>query len=157
MMINLEGPYEPRPIRFDGIWEHAGWRLKVYSAAHDGPKARDGLVDAIKKRATAVLPQPALTDGRYGAGFLCAHDARGGCFAFVDWWADENELHHHLFSGPKDNPSRLDPVGPDGLTACVWDLAVMAFERDAWLATVLDRPGGPDLGAYLDRHLDAVI
>lgn len=156
-MISLQGPYETRPIRYEGIWEHGGWKLKVYSAANDGPRARDELVDAVKKRATEVLPQPALTKNRYGVGFLCAHDARGGCFAFVDWWADENELHHHLFSGPKDDPDQLAPVGPDGLTACVWDLAVMAFERQAWLETVLARLQGPDLEGYLDRHLDADI
>src|SRR5687767_15279367 len=37
-------------------------------------------------------------------GFLCAHDGRGGCFAFVDWWADENELHHLMYTAVADRP-----------------------------------------------------
>lgn len=156
-MITLHAPYEPRPIRYEGIWEQAGWRLKVYRAATARDAARDDLVDAIKDRAATLLPQPAVTDARYGVGFLCAHDANGGCFAFVDWWADENELHHRIFSAPKERPDRLEPVGPDGLAACVWDLAIMAFERQAWLETVLANAGGPDLDAYLGRHLDAEV
>lgn len=156
-MISLQAPHEKRPIRYQGIWSHDGWKLKVYSASQDQPLAREELVDAIKKRAVETLPQPAVIDRRYGVGFLCAHDARGGCFAFVDWWADDNELHHHLFSGPKDDPHRIAPVGPDDLTACVWDLAIMAFERDAWLETVLANPDGPDLAAYLDRHLEGEL
>lgn len=156
-MITLQAPYAKRPLRYLGIWRYDDWTLKVYSASQDGPLARQKLVEAIKQRAVEVLPLPGVTETRYGVGFLCAHDGRGGCFAFVDWWEDENELHHHLFCGPKDEPERIDPVGPGGLTACVWDLAIMAFERRAWLETVLANPDGPDLEAYLDRHLDAEI
>lgn len=155
--ITLQSPYQPRPIRYQGIWQHDGWRLKVYSASQDQPLAREQLVDAIKQRAVETLPRPATTPNRYGVGFLCAHDGRGGCFAFVDWWADENELHHHIFTGPKDAPHEIAPVGDDELTACVWDLAVMAFERRAWVDTVLANPQGPDLDAYLAQHLDELI
>ncbi len=37
---------------------------------------------------------------------------------------------------------------------CVWDLQVMAFERDAYVETVLSAPADPDVEAYLARHLD---
>ncbi|HSF81772.1 MAG TPA: hypothetical protein VLA49_11090 [Anaerolineales bacterium] len=43
---------------------------------------------------------------------------------------------------------------PTGLTACVWDLRLMAFERQSWLETVLANPSGPDLEAYLACRLN---
>jgi hypothetical protein len=43
------------------------------------------------------LPQRAITPSRYGAGFLRIHVGCGANFVFVDWWAEEKELHHHVF------------------------------------------------------------
>lgn len=153
-MIQLREPYETRPIRFTEVWRYNGWRIKVYSAAYRRPGARAELIHAIKRDAARVLPRESAREAGYGVGFLCAHDGRGGCYAFVDWWAAENELHHHLFTSPEARPSELRPVGSNALTACVWDLALMSFERDAWVDTVLANPRGPDLDAYLARRLD---
>jgi hypothetical protein len=38
--------------------------------------------------------------------------------------------------------------------ACVWDLRVLAFERQAWLETVLKSSGNVNLDAYLQRQLN---
>lgn len=149
----VQAPYRRRSIRCTGILDADGWRLKVYEAAYDRARPRRELVEAAK-RLVLRLPQPPAAGGRYGVGFLCAHDGCGGCFAFIDWWADENELHHHIYSAPEDRPAALQPVGPGGLTACVWDLAIMAFERQAWLDAVLANPDGPDLERYLQARLN---
>jgi hypothetical protein len=154
MTAELQDTYQTRPIRSLGLLKAEGWRLKVYAAAYARPSPRSELVEATK-RLVYRLPQPPDAQGRYGVGFLCAHDGRGGCYAFVDWWADENELHHRIYFAEEDRPSQLVPVGPDGLTACVWDLAIMAFERQAWLDTVLRNSGGPDLERYLATWLEA--
>ena len=41
-----------------------------------------------------------------------------------------------------------------GPAACVWDLRVIGFERDAWLSKVLRNPSGPDIDAYLSERLN---
>jgi hypothetical protein len=156
IMIKLAEPYEPRPIHCLDVWEHAGWRLKLYSIACNRPTARAALVDAAQAAARERLPQPAVTPDRYGVGFLGVHDGRGVNFVFVDWWADENELHHHVYISPVDQPDRLE-YRTSGSIACVWDLRVMAFERQAWIDTVLANPAGPDLDAYLARQLNEAV
>lgn len=153
--ISLLLPYRTRPIRPLGVWAHDGWRIKQYGIADGRPAAREELVATVRRLAADVLPGPACTDRRYGVGFLGAHDARGGCFAFVDWWADDNELHHHAFSGP--DPGSLSPVPAGGSMVCVWDLAVIGFEREAWLERVLVNPAGPDLEGYLRAALTADV
>jgi hypothetical protein len=154
--VALQEAYRPRPIRCTGLHEVEGWRLKVYEAAYDRDRPRPELAEAAKQLADR-LPQPPDGEGRYGVGFLCAHDGRGGCFAFVDWWADENELHHLMYTALADRPGDLQPVSPDGLTACVWDLAIMAFERQAWLDAVLANSDGPDLERYLEARLQGAV
>lgn len=87
-------------------------------------------------------------------GFLGVHDGRTANFVFVDWWAHENELYHHVYVSPTDEPSRLSYATPTGLAACVWDLRHMAFERQASLDTVLKGPHPSDVDAYLRLTLN---
>lgn len=144
-------PYVARPIAFLELWRPGQWMLKVYGIAYGRPGPRPELVDAAKRLALQVLPpQPP-----YAVGFVGAHDARGGCYAFVDWWANENELHHKNFLGP--SPDELRPAGPDDSTACVWDLAVVDFERRAWHELVVKQAGAPDLGPYLARRFEETV
>lgn len=138
-----------RPIRFQGLLEFDDWRIKEYSIAYRGERARLELRTAAEDLARRVFPRPALEDRRYGVGFLGVHDGRGGHFVFCDWWQDENELHHRVFLSPSDSPAAFEDRTASGPTACVWDLMVICHERRAWLERVLRNPSGPDLSAYL--------
>lgn len=155
--MRLCEPYAPRPVRPLGVFEHDGWRLKVYGIAYQGQRPSQSLVSAAERIAAETLPFPSEIEGRYGCGFLGVHEGRGHDFIFVDWWEDENELHHHVFIAPTGEPDQLRDATATGVSACVWDLAVICFERQAWLETVLTNPAGPDLEAYMGRVLDAVV
>jgi hypothetical protein len=134
-----------------------GWRLKLYGIAYRSDRPVQALVDAAVAAAQERLPRPAVSDDRYGVGFVGAHDGRGANFVFVDWWANEDELHHHAWLSSKEEPGRLRAIGPDDFTACAWDLAVLGHERAAWVRHVLARAQGPDLDAYLADRLSAEI
>ncbi len=155
MTVALVEKHVTRAIRFQEVWETGGWRVKVYGIAYRRPAPRPELVAAAKQIAAQVLPRRADAESRYGVGFLGAHDARGGCYVFVDWWADENELHHHPFLGP--SPAELRPARPEESIACLWDLAVVAFEQRAWLDAVLTNSHGPDLERYLAAQLSDAV
>ena len=90
-------------------------------------------------------------------GFVGAHDGRGANFVFVDWWANEDELHHHAWLSSKEEPGRLRATGRGDFTACAWDLAVIGHERGAWIRHVLARTQGPDLDAYLADQIHANV
>lgn len=157
-MITLQRPHETRPVRFVEMWEHAGWRMKVYSVAYRRPRARERLIDAMKRCATGVIPEPAVDERRYGVGFVYAHDGATGCFGAVNWWQDVTDLQHRSFlTTDTSDPDSLRLAPVDELQVCVWDLAVMAHERDAWYDAVLTNPQGPDLEAYVQRRLDADV
>ena len=97
--------YRNRPVRCLGVEELDGWRLKVYGIAYGAEQPSAELVAAGVGAGRGRLPAPAVTGDRYGVGFLGIHEGRGGNFVFVDWWAQENELHHHVwFSGRRTRP-----------------------------------------------------
>jgi hypothetical protein len=155
--IRLAEPYAPRSIRCLDLLSFDGWRVKLYGITYRGDRPVQSLVDAAAAVAQEQLPRPPVTDHRYGVGFVGAHDGRGANFVFVDWWENEDELHHHTWLSSKQEPGRLRATVPADFTACAWDLAVITHERAAWLRHVLARAEGPDLTAYLDDRLDAQV
>ena len=140
-------PYAPRPVEYRGIVERAGHRLKHYGVRY-GPdpleleRYREGLELAL-----AELPEAAPENGRPGLGFVIMHRGRAAGYVVLAWWDRENELPVRVFlreEGPW-RPAR------GGESFCVWDLEIMAHERDAYVATVL--AGEPE--GYLARVFGA--
>jgi hypothetical protein len=149
--------YRSRSIAFLELWYHSGWRLKIYGITPDAERPDSALISGARTIAMAALPQPAVTQDRYGVGFMGVHQGRGSNLVFVDWWENENELFHRSFVSSPAKPNEFSNVTATGPSACVWDLAVMSFERQAWVAAVLQAPGGPDLARYLDAHFEGMI
>jgi len=150
-------PYEPRPIRFLDLWRVDGWRIKLYGIAYARPQPRPELVAAAQRVAAQQLRALPAGLPHYQLGFLGVHDGRTSNFVFLDFWADENELHHHVFVSPTAHPGDLACVTSTGLSACVWDLRLQAFERDAWVAHVLQCGASPDFDGYLATTLNADV
>jgi hypothetical protein len=154
MTIPDFNPYAPRPITPLAPLAHGRWHCKVYGIALQGTPRRE-LESAARKVAVHAL-DAIPPDRGYGAGFVGVHDGRGEAWVFLDWWEQENELHHRVWTAPTEQPADLRPQPSDGAIACVWDLAVLAHERSSWVRHVL-QPAVPDITAYLADHLDAVL
>jgi hypothetical protein len=154
--MQIDHPYRRRYVRLLHLWIAGDWRLKVYGISREprGPGA--DLVAAARELALEVLPQPAVTVSRYGVGFVGVHQGRGANLVFVDWWERQNELHHHAWRSADASPNELEYVSPLGIAACIWDLAIMSFEREAWINSVL-LPRRADLQQYLASALEAEI
>ena len=99
-------PYQPRPVRFIRLERRGDWRLKVYGIATPGRTPRAELVAAAMDLAGVVLPEPAVSDERYGVGIVVAHDSAMCCFALLYWWQSANELHQRVYAAPLDRPER---------------------------------------------------
>ncbi|HLF56236.1 MAG TPA: hypothetical protein VI942_05250 [Thermoanaerobaculia bacterium] len=146
-------PYAPRPIRFHGVRELVGFRLKDYSIVH-----RAGTVDWLDfARGFEVvldqLPRPAVANGRPGVGFRIAHQGDGARYAVLAWWDRENELPLRIAVRRGAEPWRAARADE---SVCVWDLQVIAAERNAYVETVLAAGAGEaGLRAYLERRFSA--
>ena len=148
--LQIGHPFRPRPVDFIELWEWGAWRMKVYGLHAEHQRLLPELLARAKELAARTLPESPAQANAYGVGFIGVHAGRDANFVFVDWWSNENELNHHVFTSSLDEPLQLGPA-PNGLAACVFDLQVIWFERNAWIDRVLANPRGPDLEAYLKR------
>lgn len=149
--------YKTRPIRYLHQREHMGWRVKVYGIRHRHnseivvPDVQ--LVENAMEKVLPNLPQPAITDSRYGVAFLIIHQGEHRNWILLDWWSDEVILKQRLYSSPIDDPNKFTE-DESNILACTWEMAIQCFERNAWVETVLKGRDGVNLDAYLERQMN---
>lgn len=152
----LKAAYAPRRIRYLGRCELDGWQLKLYAILHARRSLEGALIEAAKQAAREFLPQPARSDSHYGVGFISAHAGQSYDFVMVGYWAYDTELRYQSYMRPSSGSYALAPVTAGELSSDVWDLALLAFERDAWVKWVL-KAETPDLEGYLTAALEAEL
>lgn len=160
-MSALGGPYETRKVRGLGTSELQGWKIKTYEIfQHNDPWRTEGatapIVISAKNMASTLLEDPPCATTRYGVGFLIVHRGKDRNWILLDWWYEREILKQILMSAPLNEPEKI-VVEQSNLLACTWELAVIAFERQAWIDCVLNNPNGPDLEAYCNRQLNAEL
>lgn len=151
MSTSTMHPFEPRPIRFLRVVEHAGWRLKLYSIVYDDSSFDEHVFEPGLRLALSALPQPATSPSRPGLGFCILHKGRGADYIVLAWWDRENEMPVRVFVHTQEE-RQWRSAGPTE-SFCVWDLQVMAFERDAYVSTILAKQP-LEKGEYLNRVLE---
>ena len=150
--------YKPRTVAFQGVRTVGRWQVKCTVITVRGRAAHftdviDGAWEAAG-RLLAAVPE----DGRdAGVAHLTIHLSLGGVRLLLDWWSEGDMLRHRGLHAPLDDPSRFTEVAARHDGPFVWELAVQAHERDAWVRHVLARPDGPDLPAYLADGLTASL
>lgn len=144
--------YRDRAIDFMGLREVRGWRLKLYSVRYTPEPLPEEVYEEGLLQAVEALPSPATAADRPGVAFVIFHCGRGVDFLVVNWWDHENELFNRVLLRSFGEAAAWE-WGRGGETACVWDLQILCFERDAYVRRVLAPPHGPDLEGYLDETL----
>lgn len=150
--------YKPRTISFEGFRAVGRWRIKVTvitvrgSAAHFADE-----IEAAWDCAQAVLDTVPDRGLDASLGFMTVHVGMAGVWLLLDWWEEADMTRHRHFRASLDDPARFRDVGSEHFGPCVWELAVQAHERQAWLTHVLCNPAGPALDAYLADGLTTVV
>ena len=155
--VYLTEEYRPRPIRFLSLSHLKGWGLKIYGVSYHGERPKIDLIQDAWTLITDVIEHQRTrrrNANYYKAAFVIIHEARGCEFVSICWWEDENVLHQRQFMRTSKHQQWITGAGLDTIIACIWDIRVMAFERDAWVASVLSNPDGPDLNAYFGHQLN---
>ncbi|ELI8170637.1 isochorismatase family protein [Yersinia enterocolitica] len=143
-------PYFPRAITPAGLKNLNRWQLKRYVIRY--AQAQGTAPDYVPayQLVSQWLPHDAETVDRPGIGFVIEHQGKTLNYLIVGWWDNENELRVKVW------------VQEQGIwraardeSFCVWDLQVMAFERDAFVDTLLQHT--PDIPAYMNRYLTITV
>jgi hypothetical protein len=138
--------FRPRRTHSLGVGQIRGWSLKWYAINVDPEPIDEEIVAAAKEVVASAIP---VADADPAVGFVIVHRGEEGVWLLPALWRGDI-LYQRTFGAPLSDPTRFRELGgPDGPTACVWELVVHAHERDAFVAHVLSGPRGPDAAGYL--------
>lgn len=120
-------------------------QIKIYGVFSDQDKvARFPGQEELAARIGEMTDAP--TDAAdHGLGFAIVHLARDGDYLLLSQWLDANMLQHYVYKCVVDNCqfANIESLAETGIIACVWELEIMKFERDAWVRTMLS--AAPDM------------
>lgn len=155
-MKQIQSTYKTRPIRFMEIYQHQDWRIKIYGISIHNEFVRAEIIENAKKSLTAWLEKANIYPlDTYQIATLILHEGKEGCFAIINWWIDENMLQQFVYLAPYDNLSQFCLFSDKGIVTCVWEMAVLWFERSAWVENVLKKVPNADFETYLQQHFNA--
>jgi hypothetical protein len=145
--------YSPRLVTALAPVEVCGRLLKVYAMFRD-PARRSAAPEPewLRQHVASVLSEP-LQPRDHPLGFVILHYGSEGDYLLVSQWYGADMLKHWVRAAMVDAEGGMTftPLAQRDLVACVWELEVIKFERDAWVNTVLAR-GRLDQAA-LDAYL----
>ena len=155
--MNQFKPYTKRAIKCLELAEVDGWRLKIYGINATSRKLPEKLIVDGKNAALSQLPRPAITDQRYGVGFLIIHRGAMANWFLLNWWGYQDIVQQKLFSSPSNDPDNVSPVEDKSIMACVYELDIYHFESKALVENVLSDTKDPNFEAYLQQQLNTEI
>jgi len=153
--MNTIPPYKLRPVTFIETKEQNGWKIKTYVITAKGVISIE-LVNKICLDLFSKLPQPAVCTNRYGVGFFTIHQGTMRNWFLLDWWEDEDILHHLLFSSPLDEPNNITAEPDKTLIACVHELRVINFESEAWVKYLQSEDLDSGITNYLKQTMNEI-
>lgn len=149
--------YKPRPIRFLELYRHDAWVLKIYSISYKNERLKKEDVELAKSYLNEwLLKSAAYRLETYNIATLILHEFKGGCFAVINWWTDDNMLQNFVYL-KKQNERHFILYSDNGMTSCVWEMAIWWHERNAWVKHILMQNENPDFSAYLSEQLNQNI
>ena len=154
MPLQPPEPYLPRRIAPLGLWKDETRTLKAYAIQRDPDAAVPMLADEVATAACAaslnvLRAQAGPRD--HDLGYTIVHVGEEAVWLLVDWWISGGIVCQRMLSAPLARPTQFEPVTAPAL-ACVWELAVIAHERDAWVRHMLR--DAPMASGYLNDVLE---
>jgi hypothetical protein len=147
--------YQLRPIRFIELMEYDGWKIKLYSISSLAEFVSGAKIEKAKQHLGKWLELSQANElETYQVATLILHECKEGCFVVINWWIDENMLQHYVYLAGKEDPENFKLFSDKGIVTCVWESAVIWFERNAWVKHILMKSEKPDFEAYLHEQLN---
>lgn len=138
-LLVLAAGHHARTARALGGRELAGHLAKVYALEAPGRTVTAQAAEAALGVAAGHLALGRVR-GSLGLAVVLVHAGGDGDYVLVHTWIEGHMSDLAVFTGPAGRPEELRP-GRVGLAPCVWEAALLAHERDAFVRHVLDGNG----------------
>jgi hypothetical protein len=150
--------YKARNTKCEQVIRVDSWTVKVYTITNRTQfESRRTLDAAIAKLPEWFQKSKALDFENYGTAFLIVHEGTDGVWTIINWWVDGEILQSLTFHTTVRRPTTFRPFRGEGFVACVWEMAVIVFERAMWIEHILMKAGQPDFNAYFQQTLEVNV
>lgn len=144
--------YRPRYVSNLGEWGIGSLNFKVYGLVSDNKKVDEDMLTIARSFVQRdVLPRVADEGDANGMGFLIIHPGELGVSIAVHWWIQGSVLCQHIYRKLYTEVEPMDTVRRP-VIACVWELALINAEQEAWRKTMMNSEPSPS--AYMDAWAD---
>ncbi|SDI83233.1 hypothetical protein SAMN04488540_103222 [Ferrimonas sediminum] len=141
--------YHPRTIAPGPLMSLRHVSMKTYRVSFDATLPEPGqLCEAMAWITPFVIKKPPFQHAH--VGFAILHRGLKRDYLVVCYWANHNECLTQIAVRDRDHPGQWRLA--DNESFCVWDMQIMAFERDQLVKHIL-APAQPKLAGYLGLHL----
>lgn len=127
--------YQQREVSFLGVQTIGQTQLKMYYLTSEKQKVVALPEPALQRQWLSQGLDEAIFPGEHHVGFAIIHAADDGYYLLISTWCDANMLRHRVFTISNEN--RPEPLDRTKIIACVWELAVMFYERNCWIEQVM--------------------
>lgn len=144
--------YRPRYVSNLGQWNIGGLEFKIYGLVADHKEIDEVVLNTARSFVQGeVLPRVADQGDDNGMGFLIIHPGELGVSILAHWWIQGSVLcqqnYRKLYAAPEPMDTAKRPV-----VACVWELALINAEQEAWRKTMMTDEPSPS--AYMNARAD---
>ena len=146
--------YQPRKVEFRQLLTCGAWRIKVYTVTHHvafgSPRV---LANVIAQLPNLLAKATALEYPLHYFAFLIVHEGRDGVWSLLNCWVGDDMLYCTTYFTSYDRQEEITLFPQTGFMGCVWELAVVSFERAIWVEHVLKNARQPDWATYSQLYL----
>ncbi|MBS9721683.1 hypothetical protein JYU29_13420 [Tianweitania sp. BSSL-BM11] len=109
--------------------------IKLNAICADAAAIDDAVFD--KAKAQIIEAEPEMSGMPHlGAGFAILHEGEEGRWLLLHWWQPGGICARKLWRADLHPDAMFEEAAPH-LFACVWELALIDFERRAWMETAM--------------------
>lgn len=132
--------------------------FKWYNVFDAADPVRSDLEDSSRSEATAFLDS-GMAEAEYGMGVVVFHHSTAHDFLLIGSWRGHQEYwQSSLIRAANSNGSWLaNEQGAISPVACVWEMAPIWHERNAWVAYLISARTVQDRQFWLDDTLTATM
>ena len=129
--------YKPRRAWFQELMQVGSMFIKVNAICADGKAIDDAVLAEAKAKILEAEPDMVRTP-QLGAGFAILHEGEEGRWLLLHWWLGGGICARKLWRADLAPDAEFEDA-PVHLFACVWELAIIDFERRAWTETAMSQ------------------
>ncbi|NRA68779.1 MAG: hypothetical protein HRU19_30125 [Pseudobacteriovorax sp.] len=118
------------------------WQIKLYTISNETQITQTSIFnDCLLRIPEWLTYKNGFNDNHHNHGFFILHETPKGVFAVIAWWVEENILTSHVFFYQPNQPATIKKISGEGIVACSWELAIIAYESRSWSQLVVEEGG----------------